>query len=79
MQETLRRIEQKIARRKEVGVVPRRTPSIRPCYLVVYPNHDLGDELKLVVEKFFQAPPIDVASHFDRVWLSGENHLVPLA
>lgn len=80
LQETLRqRIENKIERIKEGRRAARRLPSIRPCWLVVYPNYDLGQNLEQAVQNFFEHSPIDVSSHFDAVWLSGERALVQLS
>lgn len=75
MHETLRRrIENKIVKEGK----PKKKPSIDPCYLVVYPNHDWDVDLERVVTKFSRRPPIDVSSHFSEVWLSNEERLVRL-
>lgn len=75
LQATLReRIQKKIVKNGKL----RRQPSVRPCYLVVYPNHDLGQDLEEAVKEFFKHPPVDVQSHFDGVWLSNETWLAKL-
>jgi len=53
-------------------------PSVRPCHLVVHPHHRLDANLEAVVQEFFQNPPIEVSSHFDKVWLCDPTRLVPL-
>lgn len=55
MHETLRqRIQNKINRRKDGSL--KRAPAVRPCYLVIYPNHDFGADLEEVVKEFFEHP-----------------------
>lgn len=77
MHDTLRRrIQNKINRRKNGGL--KKTPTVRPCYLVIYPNHDFGADLEEVVRQFLEHPPIEVHSHFEEIWLSSENRLVRL-
>lgn len=71
--ETLReRIHTKI--RKADGSL-RKLPSVRPCYLVVYPNYDLSADIDEVVKEFLRHPLIDVSSHFDEVWIASERYL----
>lgn len=62
----------------KAGGRPRKPPSIRPCHLVIYPNHDFGQDLEAAVEKFRTREPIDVSSHFDYVWLSDDRSIIPL-
>lgn len=70
---TLRqRIENKIWKTKKGSRKLRRQPGIRPCYLVLYPEHELGEYMDLAIEEFRRLPTVDVSSHFDQVWLSGE-------
>jgi hypothetical protein len=77
MLETLReRIENKIVSRKTGQL--KKVPAIRPCHLVIYPNHDLGVDLDSTIERFFQQPPIKVKTHFDHIWISSETRLIPL-
>jgi hypothetical protein len=54
-------------------------PSVRPCHLVIYPHHMLDANLESVIREFFQSPPIDVSSHFEKVWLCDPTRLVPLS
>lgn len=57
---------------------PRKLPRIRPCQLVIYPNHDFGQDLEDAVERFSARSRIDVSSHFDSVWLSDERSIARL-
>jgi hypothetical protein len=54
-------------------------PSVRPCHLVIYPRSLLDANLETVLRDFFQSPPIDVSSHFERVWLCDGQRLVRLS
>ncbi len=56
----------------------REKPSIQPCYLVIHPHHMLDANLEMVIHDFFRSPPIDVSSHFERVWLCDGQRLVRL-
>lgn len=79
LQKTLRdRIEKKIARIRNGRRIERQRPAIVPSYLVVYPNAGLGPDLKKAVREFLRRPPIDVSTHFERVYLSGEGSFVQL-
>jgi hypothetical protein len=51
----------------------RRPPRIRPCHLIIYPNHDFGQDLHTAINRFHMRPPIEVASHFDQVWISDDS------
>ena len=68
------RIERKLARVRGGRLLERARPSIRPCYLVIYPNVDLGPDLsKAIGDLITQPPSTDVSSHFEEVWISGER------
>lgn len=53
-------------------------PSVQPCHLVIYPCHMLDANLEMVLQSFFQRPPINVSSHFEQVWLCDGQRLVRL-
>lgn len=78
-EKTLRfRIEKKLYRQRNGERKSRQPPAVRPCYLVLYPEHELGEYFKEAIEAFEGQPGIDTSSHFDQVWLSGEWELVRL-
>jgi hypothetical protein len=71
---TLReRIERKLAKVGGGRFSERARPSIRPCYLVIYPNVDLGPDLSKAIGDFLAQPATDVSSHFEEVWISGDR------
>lgn len=77
MRQTLQqRIYNKIFHKKNGQ--PRKRSSIRPCHLVIYPNHDFDADLDAVIREFLRHPQCDVCSHFDAVWLSSETRLAKL-
>lgn len=78
-EKTLRcRIEKKLYRQRNGETTSRQPPAVRPCYLVLYPEHELREYFKEAIEGFEGQPGIDTSSHFDQVWLSGEWELVRL-
>lgn len=47
--------------------------SVRPCNLVLYPNHDIGADLDTILERAKKRLPPGIESHFDAVWFAGER------
>lgn len=79
MHETLRRrMGKKVYRIKSGMTFPRPRPSVRPCHLVIYPQHNIGQDIGDVVSQFLANAALDVSSHFDAVWLSGETGICRL-
>jgi hypothetical protein len=57
---------------------PRKPPSIRPCWLVIYPNADMITDRDAAVEQLPARGWADVSTHFDQVWIATETGVTRL-
>ena len=58
---------------------PRKSPALRPCDLVLYPNGSFFLELDRVARIVAERLELDHTTHFDRIWLISEERIAQIA